>query len=131
MTDESKQAWRDTLDSLARLDEAVAVDGAQLAVAAFPYQFQVGDDPRDNPYRLDKSRIRVDPFRKLHAFCDARGIPFVDLQTAFASVRAEMIVGKRTWDDLFLDYCHPNQAGQQIAAETIAQALEQLWPLTY
>ncbi len=125
MTGEAGRAWRDTLASLDQLQQEVTADGAQLAVAAFPYQFQVSDDPRDNPYRLDRKRIRIDPFEKLHTFCDERGIPFVDLRVVFAAARTEMLVGNRTWNDLFLDYCHPNQAGQQLAGETIAEALEQ------
>jgi lysophospholipase L1-like esterase len=130
MTSEAGQAWQDTLDSLGRLHQDVAADGAEFAVAAFPYQFQVSDDPRDNRYHIDKRQTRIDPFEKLHTYCDARGIPFVDLRAAFVAARREMLVGNRTWDDLFLDYCHPNKAGQQLAAERIADALAQREILT-
>ena len=45
-----------------------------------------------------------------------------------------MIDGENPWDDLFVDYCHPNHAGQEIVAqavyrEVVAQARGRLGTL--
>ena len=36
-----------------------------------------------------------------------------------------MIAGRRPWDDLFIDYCHPNHTGQEIAARAVYEELLQ------
>ncbi len=123
MTQVAGQAWRDTLASLRELQSAVAADGARLVVTAFPYRFQIGDDPRNNPYRIDKTQFRIDAFARLERFCRENGIALVSLLDEYSGAREEMITGQRAWDDLFLDYCHPNHAGQQIAARAVYRTL--------
>ena len=123
MTQVAGQAWRDTLASLRELQSAVAADGARLVVTAFPYQFQISDDPRDNPYRIDKTQFRIDAFARLERFCRENGIALVSLLEEYSGAREEMITGQRAWDDLFIDYCHPSHAGQQIAALAIYRTL--------
>ena len=123
MTQVAGQAWRDTLSSLRELQSAVAADGARLVVTAFPYQFQVSDDPRDNPYRIDKTKFRIDAFARLERFCRENKIALVSLLDEYSGAREEMITGQRAWDDLFIDYCHPNHAGQQIAAQAVYRTL--------
>ena len=123
MTQVAGQAWRETLASLRELQSAVAADGATLVVAAFPYQFQISDDPRDNPYRIDKTQFRIDAFARLEKFCRENGIELVSLLDEYSRAGEDMITGQREWDDLFIDYCHPNHAGQQIAARAVYRTL--------
>ncbi len=124
VTPQSEDAWRDTLDSLRQLAQEVAADGATFVLAAFPYQFQISDDPRDNPYGADKHRFRIDPFEKLRRFAEEQGVVFVDLGRPFTEIRRRMLEGAEPWDPLFLDFCHPNERGQALAAETIFRELQ-------
>ena len=128
VTPQSDLAWGDTLNALRELHADVGRDGARLVVAAFPYQFQVSDDRRDNPYRVDKSTFRIDPFDKLKAAAAQDGYEFVDLGRAFGERRAAMLSGSAPWDPLFIDFCHPNEAGQELAAREIARALAAFTP---
>jgi hypothetical protein len=126
ITSESAQAWRDTLDSLDALHSQVAAEGSRLVVAAFPYQFQISDLAADNPYRIDKTRFTVDPFERLQQFCAERGIPYVNLREVFASTRHAMFDKRLVWNELYIDYCHPNAAGQALAAHSIENAIIEL-----
>ena len=68
MAEVADEAWRDTLASLGELQQVVAAGRASLVVATFPCQFQVSDDPRDNPYGIDRTQFRTDPFARLETF---------------------------------------------------------------
>ena len=122
----SEQAWKDTLDSVKLLKEMTDEDGVKLVIAAFPYQFQISDDPRDNPYKVDKDQFTIDPINKLKKFSEKEGIYFVDLQAPFTDLRAEMLEEKREWNPLFVDFAHPNEMGQKLAASVIFESLAKL-----
>lgn len=126
MTPESAQAWRDTLASLDNLQRQVAAEGSRLVVAAFPYQFQISDLAADNPYGIDRTRFAVDPFDRLQTFCSDRAIPYVNLREVFASARHAMLEKRLAWNELYIDYCHPNAAGQALAAHSIENAMIEL-----
>jgi lysophospholipase L1-like esterase len=119
----AEQAWVDTTESLERLNEEVRRQGARLVVAAFPYQFQISDHEKDNPYGVDKSSFKVDPFDRLREIAARAGFEFVDLRARFAASRASMLRGEADWDSLYVDFCHPNAAGQRIAADAIYERL--------
>jgi len=125
VTEGSESAWEATLDSIAKLGRAVRNDGNVLIIAAFPYQFQVSDDRRDNPYKIDKTKFTVDPFQRLRDVTGREGILFVDLQRTFQDERRPMLDGKAPWDPLFIDFCHPNPRGQMLAARRILQVIEE------
>jgi len=126
MTTESAQAWRDTLASLDSLYRQVTAEGSRLVVAAFPYQFQISDLAADNSYRIDKTRFAVDPFDRLQTFCAERNIPYVNLQAVFTSARRAMLEKRLAWNELYIDYWHPNAAGQALAAHSIENAIIEL-----
>ena len=126
MTPASEQAWQDTLTSLEALHRQIAAEESRLVVAAFPYQFQISDHPGDNPYGIDKGRFAIDPFERLQIFCTEKQIPYVNLHRAFASTRRAMLEGRLAWNDLYIDYCHPNATGQALAARGIESALVDL-----
>ena len=83
MTEVAETAWHDTLHSLGQLHREVSAHGARLIVAAFPYQFQISSDARDNPYRIDEADFRIGPFDRLGRFCERNSIPFVSLLAGF------------------------------------------------
>jgi hypothetical protein len=123
MTAASSRAWRDTLASLDDLDRQVAAEGSRMVVAAFPYQFQISNLPSDNPYGIDKTRFTVDPFERLRTFCAEREIAYVDLREVLATTRRAMLENRLAWNDLYIDYCHPNATGQALAARSIENAI--------
>ncbi len=123
MTPESLRAWDDTLASLDSLHRQIAAEGSRMVVAAFPYQFQISDLPSDNPYRIDKTRFTVDPFERLRTFCAERGIAYVNLREVLATARRAMLENRLAWNDLYIDYCHPNATGQALAARSIENAI--------
>lgn len=119
LTPVSDRAWNDTLESLEEMHASVKADGAEFVLAIFPYQFQISDDRRDNPYRVDKTRFTIDPFERLGAECDRLGMTCVNLLDVFHRQRQAMLDGEIPWDPLFLDFCHPNETGQALAAAAI------------
>jgi len=123
MTPVSGQAWKDTLASLEKLHASVTADGSDFVLAIFPYQFQISDDRRDNPYRVDKSRFTIDPFQKLAEECRRLNMTCVDLREVFHRKRQAMIDGEIPWDPLYIDFCHPNETGQALAAAAIQAKL--------
>jgi len=123
MTPVAERAWADTLTSLDELRRQVSREGADLMLVAFPYQFQISNTNFDNPYGIDKARFAIDPFKRLKIFCDQRGINYVDLQAVFASTRHAMIEKRLAWNDLYIDYCHPNETGQALAAQAVFNKL--------
>ena len=125
VTKNSASAWDATIGSIEKMGQAVRDDGNILIIAAFPYQFQVSDDSRDNPYRIDKSKFTVDPFARLREVCSREKILFVDLEKTFRDERRPMLDGKVAWDPLYIDFCHPNPRGQMLAARRILQAIEE------
>ena len=120
---DSNQAWVDTIETIEELHKDVASHGAQFALAAFPYQFQISDSPWDNPYGVDKSRFTVDPFEKLNAVAEKQGMLFIDLKIPFSRTRQRMLAGDEPWDPLYIDFCHPNERGQKLAGDYIYKKL--------
>ena len=113
----------DTLTSLDELHQKVSAEGADLLLVAFPYQFQISNTEFDNPYGIDKSRFKIDPFQRLRVFCTQKGINYIDLQAVFASTRRAMLENRLMWNDLYIDYCHPNETGQALAAQSVFNKL--------
>ena len=119
----AERAWAHTLTSLDELHQKVSAEGADLLLVAFPYQFQISNTDFDNPYGIDKSRFKIDPFQRLKVFCTQKGINYIDLQAVFASTRQAMIENRLVWNDLYIDYCHPNETGQALAAQAVFNKL--------
>jgi hypothetical protein len=128
---DAEEAWNDTLASLKALKAMTAEDHASLMVVVFPYQFLLSDDSRDNPYLIDKKRFNIDPFSRLGNFCRQEGIIFLSLREPFTELRESMLRGAIPYDPLFLDFCHPNAKGQEIAATSIYQVILQNKLLDY
>lgn len=118
-TPQSEEAWNDTLASLKTLKTMTAEDNASLMVVVFPYQFLISADRRDNPFLVDKRRFNSDPFSRLGNFCRQEGIIFLNLFEPYAALRKSILNGTIAYDTLFLDWCHPNAKGQEIAATSI------------
>lgn len=123
MTPVAEQAWADTLTSLEELRKQVSREGADLLLVAFPYQFQISNTDFDNHYGIDKTRFKIDPFQRLKVFCTQKGINYIDLQAVFASTRHAMLENRLAWNDLYIDYCHPNETGQALAAQAVFNKL--------
>ncbi len=123
MTPVAERAWADTFTSLDELRKQVSREGADLMLVAFPYQFQISNTDFDNPYGIDKTRFAIDPFKRLKLFCAQQGINYIDLQAVFASTRHAMIERRLAWNDLYIDYCHPNETGQALAAQAVFNKL--------
>ena len=123
MTPVAERAWADTFTSLDELRKQVSREGADLMLVAFPYQFQISNTDFDNPYGIDKPRFAIDPFKRLKLFCAQQGINYIDLQAVFARTRHAMIERRLAWNDLYIDYCHPNETGQALAAQAVFNKL--------
>ena len=126
ITPNSTNAWHDTLEALNNLKILCSEHNAIPIVAAFPYQFQISNDPRDNAYNINKKELKIDPFEKLALFCKEHNIMFINLKNKFVEKRIAMLRREMKWDNLFIDYVHPNESGQELAASAIAKCCENI-----
>jgi HEAT repeat protein len=85
-------------DEVRALRREVEADGATLAVAVFPFRFQVESSA---PPPLVQRRIAV--------FCEMEGLPCVDLLPSLS----------RAGPSAFLDYDHLSASGSALAADTL------------
>ncbi len=67
-------------------------------------------------------RARMDEYGAImRTVAQENGIPFVDLQQAFAALLENFYPGYLTWDRV-----HPNEVGQLVIARQLMQAVEPL-----
>jgi hypothetical protein len=113
-SDATRDAWRVTEAILARLAADCRADSARLVVFAMPLKLEVDDAWREEVIRgtnADPSRLDMAyPYRRLAAWCDARGIEFRHPEAQFRAAAAH--------DTLyFRQDSHPNVRGNALAAE--------------
>lgn len=74
------------------------------------------------PHCQDPMRARMDEYGAImRTVAQENGIPFVDLQQAFAALLENFYPGYLTWDRV-----HPNEVGQLVIARQLMQAVEPL-----
>lgn len=106
--------WEDPAqrDALARrlgeLQQVCDEGGTKLLVVIFPYTFQF-DHPPDDPIR--------NPQKYLIGMLDERKIPYLDLFETLERATTKVF--------LTADNCHPNEVGNGIVGEAIAEYLKE------
>lgn len=74
------------------------------------------------PNPEDPMRVCMDVYRSImRTIAEESGIPFVDLQEAFARVLQNFYPGYLTWDRV-----HPNEVGQLVIARQLMQMMESI-----
>ena len=125
-----QQAWNDTFESLQNLNNLFKERSIKFAIVPIPYRFMISDDRRDNLGNFDVKSFKVNPINKLRNFCKEHNILFVESLTTLQSVRNQMLQGKIKYNpmyqDITMDYCHPNAYGYKIIADSAYQAIESL-----
>ena len=114
-------AWLGTTAVLDGLRQAVRELNAGHLLVVHPDQFQVEPTLAQeivNTFGLDQREYDLDlPQKFLHAYAFSRGVPLVDLTPAFRE--------RGSAGGLYIPRdSHYNQAGNDLAAETLADALE-------
>jgi HEAT repeat protein len=93
-----EEGFRRFFNEVGALRREVEADGATLAVAVFPFRFQV--EPGAPPPVVQ---------RRIASFCEEEKLPCVDLLPALS----------RAGPSAFLDYDHLSASGSVLAAETL------------
>ena len=104
-----RKAWSLTLTSLERLVDLCESRGVPVAVVVFPFTFQFRD-----PHGL------AAPQQELRAFCEAKGVPFLDLLPLLAD---DLRSQQDTPQALFLDADHLTARGSQVVAQRVVDWL--------
>jgi lysophospholipase L1-like esterase len=107
----SEEGWKKLEASLIEMDRFLKERNIGFTVVVFPYEFQLSDKPRDNIFRIDKSKFTIDPQRRMLAFGKENNISVVDVLPAFQRSEKRLYYPE--------DYCHPNAYGHAIAARSI------------
>jgi HEAT repeat protein/lysophospholipase L1-like esterase len=94
-------AYANLFEHLQMLRDEVHADGADLGVLVFPFRMQI--EPDAPPPR---------PQQQIAAFCEAEGIPYLDLLPA---IRA-------AGEEAFVDYDHFSPFGSEVVADQILAA---------
>lgn len=120
---ESNQAWNDTFETLETLNGLLKRRNIKFVIVPIPYRFMVSNDPRDNIWKFDLKSFKIDPVDRLRNFCKEHNILFVESLAALESMRNKMLQGQITYNPLYqeitLDFCHPNAYGYAIIADAI------------
>jgi GDSL-like Lipase/Acylhydrolase family len=107
-TDANAAGWHDTQAFIRRMDERTRAQGGRFMVALWPLLVDLGDRY---------------PFAETHEivrrFCEAAGIPFLDLRPALAGQPASAL-----WVHP-LDR-HPNEVAQRLAADALTPMVSSL-----
>ncbi|MFA5099323.1 MAG: hypothetical protein WC547_00375 [Candidatus Omnitrophota bacterium] len=113
--DAAAAGWKKMETSLIDMKKYLSGRNIGFTVAVFPYEFQVSDNPRENFFRIDKSKFTINPQERMIAFGKENDIAVVDILPEYQKS------GKKLYYPL--DYCHPNVLGHHIAARTIYGSL--------
>lgn len=112
-----KAKWEGTQKWLKILQEAIKNDGRTFIICIFPYQFQL-DSEMLNYFRSkgvalpDADLLKIQ--KMINLFCTENGISSIDLSEEFMEHSPQSLYIKN-------DYGHPNERGNEIAAQVICQ----------
>ena len=96
VSENSEQAWQNTLSSLKEIRRLTAENDQELLIVVFPYQFMISDSTVDNRYHIDKNSFTIEPIEKLKYFCDKNKICMIDLTPAFKEERESLVDRENT-----------------------------------
>jgi lysophospholipase L1-like esterase len=124
---QTEEAYRSMECYLVKVNDYLATRGIRLYVPAIPSRFMLSDLFVDNFRRVDKDKIRIDPYARFERMCRRHGIPFVSVKPRLTALRREMMDGAIPWDDLYIpdDYTHLSATGNQVVAEAVLERLEE------
>lgn len=130
-------SYERTEEFLVKVRDHLEDKGIPLYVPAIPSRFMISDLFIDNFRRVDKQKMRIDPYSRFQKMCEDNSIPFIDVKTRLVADREAMARDESSWNDLYIpdDYTHLNRTGNQILAQAIIESLDDAmtvlaWPET-
>jgi hypothetical protein len=121
---EIERAWEITDEILDGLNRAVVSDGARLAVVYIPSRFEVSDRDWELTrlrYGFNERWERSLVLERLRSIAAQRGLELLDLTPALRESENQWFA-----EPYFRIDGHWNQTGHRVAAEALAERLEQL-----
>lgn len=112
---QQRVCWERTEELLAGMEKTASARGAPLVLLLSPMRWQVEPGVKDPRAWVDAARYQAE----LASFARQQNLPLVDPLPAFRSAFTA------TFQPLFLDVGHPNEAGQRIMAQELYGFLAQ------
>ena len=124
----AEEAWHQLEGDLLSLRDELAARQVDLLVTFTPCRFSLSERLRDNEKAIPRSRLSIDPERRLRRICERHGVNFVPALSAFRERRARIAEEEGRFAPMFIPfhYNHFDPDGHEALAHAILEHLPDL-----